>query len=336
MQSPARLACPICQEEHIKLAAASQVASCGHRFCTQCIEKWAASCSSCPLCKQEMGALLPLPQPHSETGGAAPAKRRLVPARQLELNDEFVVCLLLLSTSAMAELNLRSCGLTAADLENLALALKDKTHNITAVDLSDNALDNSGGAKVLEYLLENDLVKRLVLNDNDLGDDIAEALAKLLQTNSTLEQLELQGNSIYTEGMACLATSLPKNRVLQHLDLGHNQLGIHGAELLAPGLPARLGALTVMTGLEKAEIYDRFFEGVDSMEPVRTGVLHQQGRSLQDAGPAMDKEIGLILASKVQLALILPVETGPETRAAATLTALLREIGEDPLLSCCA
>ena len=129
----------------------------------------------------------------------------------------------------------------------------------------------------------------------------------------------------------------------------------------------RLGALTVMTGLEKAEIYDRFFEGVrhaiilvhsfsprasaaallplldlltslqvDSMEPVRTGVLHQQGRSLQDAGPAMDKEIGLILASKVQLALILPVETGPETRAAATLTALLREIGEDPLLSCCA
>ena len=25
------------------------------------------------------------------------------------------------------------------------------------------------GAKVLEYMLENDLVKRLVLNDNDLG-----------------------------------------------------------------------------------------------------------------------------------------------------------------------
>ncbi|CAE7230564.1 Nlrc3 [Symbiodinium sp. CCMP2592] len=204
MQSPARLACPICQEdgitgEHIKLAAASQVASCGHRFCTQCIEQWAASCSSCPLCKQEMGALLPLP--HGETGGSAPAKRRLVPARQLELSDE------------------------------------DKKHNITAVDLSDNALDNSGGAKVLEYMLENDLVKRLVLNDNDLGDDIAEALANLLQTNSTLEQLELQGNTIYTEGMACLATSLPKNRVLQHLDLGHNQLGIHGAELLAPGLP---------------------------------------------------------------------------------------------------
>eukprot|EP00439_Symbiodinium_sp_Y106_P058537 s2048_g8.t1 len=60
---PARLACPICQEdgitgEHIKLAAASQVASCGHRFCTQCIEKWAASCSSCPLCKQDSGVLV--------------------------------------------------------------------------------------------------------------------------------------------------------------------------------------------------------------------------------------------------------------------------------------
>ena len=47
---------------------------------------------------------------------------------------------------------------------------------------------------------------------------------------------------------------------------------------------------------------------VDSMEPVGTGVLYQQGDSLQDAGQAMDKEIGVILASKVQLALLLPVE----------------------------
>ena len=70
------------------------------------------------------------------------------------------------------------------------------------------------------------------------------------------------------------------------------------------------------------------------MEPVGTGVIPQQGHSLQDAGPAMDKEIGLILASKVQLALILPVEPSDETRAAATLTGLLREIGEDSVLQC--
>ena len=126
----------------------------------------------------------------------------------------------------------------------------------------------------------------------------------------------------------------------------------------------RLSALSVMSGLEKAEIYDRMYERlrhalilvhsfvsrpaaaalmplldlltslqVDSMEPVGTGVLYQQGDSLQDAGQAMDKEIGVILASKVQLALLLPVEEGLETRAAASLTELLQELGEDP--RCC-
>ncbi|CAE7535847.1 unnamed protein product [Symbiodinium pilosum] len=83
---PERLAfaCPICQE-HVMPASASQVASCSHRFCSPCIERWAASCSSCPLCKREMGALLPLRQRGREKG-SAPPKRRLVPTRQLEVS----------------------------------------------------------------------------------------------------------------------------------------------------------------------------------------------------------------------------------------------------------
>ena len=31
----------------------NEVASCSHRFCSPCIERWAASCSSCPLCKRD-------------------------------------------------------------------------------------------------------------------------------------------------------------------------------------------------------------------------------------------------------------------------------------------
>ena len=128
----------------------------------------------------------------------------------------------------------------------------------------------------------------------------------------------------------------------------------------------RLSALLVMTGLETAEIYDCLYERlrhalllihafvprdvakdlsplldlltslhVASSEPVETGVLSQHGASIRACGAALDKEVGVVLASKVQLALLLPVTSGPETRAAAALTAALRDVGEDRgLLSC--
>ena len=125
----------------------------------------------------------------------------------------------------------------------------------------------------------------------------------------------------------------------------------------------RLAALSVMSGLEAAEVYDCMLEGlrhalllvhcfvprdqaqalmplldlltslqVGSSEPVGTGTVAQRGDSIRAAAPrgsAMDAEIGVILASKVQLALILPTFEGPETAAAATLTQILRELGED-------
>ena len=43
----------------------------------------------------------------------------------------------------------------------------------------------------------------------------------------------------------------------------------------------------------------------------------------------MDVEIGVVLAVTVQLALILPLGDGPETAAVATLTSILKELGED-------
>ena len=123
----------------------------------------------------------------------------------------------------------------------------------------------------------------------------------------------------------------------------------------------RVAALTVLAGMEAGEIYDRLFERlrhalitihshalrddalallplldlltslqVNSMEPVGTGVLSRQGLGLSAAGATLDAEITVILSSKVQLAIILPLEAGPETEAAATLTKMLRTVGQDP------
>ena len=122
----------------------------------------------------------------------------------------------------------------------------------------------------------------------------------------------------------------------------------------------RLAALTVMSGLEASEIYDKMFGRLrhalmiihafvpraiaadlsplldlltnlhlGSMEPIAAGVLSQQGGSLQEAGQALDQEVGVVLASKVQLALILPASSGPEARAAMVLSELMRGLGED-------
>ena len=84
--------CVICQED-FGSAACSEVKSCGHRFCNPCIERWAERCSACPLCKQEMGALISVRSPGSATrkrkAAGPPAEggeERVVPQRRLQVH----------------------------------------------------------------------------------------------------------------------------------------------------------------------------------------------------------------------------------------------------------
>ncbi|CAJ1335799.1 unnamed protein product, partial [Effrenium voratum] len=105
----------------------------------------------------------------------------------------------------MAVLDVKSAGLEPADLDSIALALQDKSHNITAVDVSGNDLGEEGGAKVLELFMQNQLVRRLAMNSNELGDEAAAVCAKVLAANTTIEELELQGNSIFIDGVKLLA-----------------------------------------------------------------------------------------------------------------------------------
>eukprot|EP00435_Cladocopium_sp_Y103_P040501 s785_g11.t1 len=89
-----RISCPICREDDLKLNDCSEVASCHHRFCTACIEEWATRCSACPLCKQEMTALVTA---QSTRKGA----KRKVEHRHLEVADSEAVAHATLAGLAM-------------------------------------------------------------------------------------------------------------------------------------------------------------------------------------------------------------------------------------------
>mmetsp|Transcript_67245 Transcript_67245/g.161163 ORF Transcript_67245/g.161163 Transcript_67245/m.161163 type:complete len:237 (-) Transcript_67245:21-731(-) len=98
--SKGSIRCPICQEE-VEQRSCWQVRACQHSFCEDCIHKWAESCSLCPLCKSEMGGLVPLRghlgkrvRGKSKVDRAVPARRlRIQPSSEEGLNvEDNVLC----------------------------------------------------------------------------------------------------------------------------------------------------------------------------------------------------------------------------------------------------
>lgn len=104
-----RISCPICREDDLKLSDCSEVASCHHRFCTTCIEEWATRCSACPLCKQEMNALV-------TAQSTRKGPKRKVEHRQLEVADSAMM--------AVAEPDIR-CQVCGSDEDADVLLLCD-------------------------------------------------------------------------------------------------------------------------------------------------------------------------------------------------------------------
>ncbi|CAE7815603.1 unnamed protein product [Symbiodinium sp. CCMP2592] len=126
----------------------------------------------------------------------------------------------------------------------------------------------------------------------------------------------------------------------------------------------QLAAISVLTGLEAAEIYDAWLEGTrhallelhswvgraqsvallplidllttlhcGSVQPVGSGTIAPRGTSVLSAEDARSEVISTILRSRVQLALVLPMQDPHrnlrELVAAHTLSDIMRSIGED-------
>eukprot|EP00930_Biecheleria_cincta_P078744 TRINITY_DN66322_c0_g1_i1.p1 TRINITY_DN66322_c0_g1~~TRINITY_DN66322_c0_g1_i1.p1 ORF type:complete len:282 (+),score=49.27 TRINITY_DN66322_c0_g1_i1:45-848(+) len=82
--------CAICLELLDNLDWSSVlVTACEHRYCSTCILHWAKSCSQCPVCKQEMGALKEAPVPKNRRRRRQ--QLQLAAKRQQENEDETAV-----------------------------------------------------------------------------------------------------------------------------------------------------------------------------------------------------------------------------------------------------
>jgi Ran GTPase-activating protein (RanGAP) involved in mRNA processing and transport len=110
---------------------------------------------------------------------------------------------------------------------------------LTALDVSGNALGAEGARGVLEGAACARSLRRLSLAATGLGDAGAGALAEALAVPGALGQLrelDLSSNGVGAAGAAALGSALPRCARLAVLSLASNTLGREGGEGLAAGL----------------------------------------------------------------------------------------------------
>lgn len=116
---------------------------------------------------------------------------------------------------------------------HLGRMLRMNTH-ICELYLGKHRMRDDGVRQLVDFLLENKVLRVLDLRCNDLGADGAKHLGKLLASDCRLLKLNLSGNRIgekdNVQGAKAIAEALRGNSVLRHLDLNHN--GLCGEALL--------------------------------------------------------------------------------------------------------
>ena len=108
--------------------------------------------------------------------------------------------------------------------------------SLTSLDLSGNAISQSGASCLSHSLIANSSLTSLYLSGNIIGDDGASCLSQSLIANSSLTTLDLSGCSISQSGASCLSHALITNSSLTSLYLCENDIGDDGAACLTQAL----------------------------------------------------------------------------------------------------
>ncbi len=164
-------------------------------------------------------------------------------AAQLDLHDQ---CIGDTGTKYIADAlkdhpTLKSLYLAQNRLSNVGLAhiIENLCYSsVCELDLRSNNIDSEGAKVISSYLVENNTLKKLVLNENrGIQNEGAKEIALSLTTNSSLTQLSLRSCGIGKKGAERFAACLAQNTTLQTLDLcGNTEVGDDAVELMSRGL----------------------------------------------------------------------------------------------------
>lgn len=136
----------------------------------------------------------------------------------------------------LKDLTLMDLGMDSNEGILLADAILSNGASLTKLDISSNALGDSGAVLVAKLLRKGTPLQELNLFDNSIGDEGTTELCLALQHNTNLTFLGLGCNHLGVDGAAQLSIMLSSNVCLTRLELADNALGDAGVEHLAQAL----------------------------------------------------------------------------------------------------
>ena len=142
-------------------------------------------------------------------------------------DNAFVLCIIRFKTSPLGN----------SDAVSVSQVLKANS-SLTSLDLSGNAIRQSGASCLSDALIANSSLTSLCLSGNEIGDNGASCLSQALIANSSLTTLHLSRCSISQSGASCLSHALEANSSLRYFDLSRNSIGEDGAACLIQALKA--------------------------------------------------------------------------------------------------
>eukprot|EP00026_Physarum_polycephalum_P009418 Phypoly_transcript_09541.p1 GENE.Phypoly_transcript_09541~~Phypoly_transcript_09541.p1 ORF type:complete len:391 (+),score=40.30 Phypoly_transcript_09541:216-1388(+) len=101
----------------------------------------------------------------------------------------------------------------------------EKHMTLEVLDLSGNALTNSGMSAVLKALLPNKVIREFYAELNLLTDKVALLFAQLVSQTPSLTTLSIAKNKLGAKGFKTFLEGLARNKTLESLNLSSNMLG---------------------------------------------------------------------------------------------------------------
>ncbi|XP_022785103.1 nucleotide-binding oligomerization domain-containing protein 2-like [Stylophora pistillata] len=139
------------------------------------------------------------------------------------------------SSVQFGRVDLRMATLRKELVVILCEAIKN-SKSVTALNLSDNGINESGATCIADAIKVIDSVSSLDLSRNCLTDIGAISIAEAMKDNTTVTELNLSGNGISYLGTTSIAEAMKVNKTLSHLSFWGNGFGDAGATSIAEAI----------------------------------------------------------------------------------------------------